>query len=93
MERREGREYDFNEPLLENLGQLSGWQGSDLIVAMFFLLPGRHAGSGGDVAGICQTMMGQKTFRSICQTPLMGKSPLLIDILANRLSGALQLRL
>ena len=84
MERREGPEYDFNEPLLENLNHLEGWRGSDLIVAMFFLLPGRHAGAGGDVAEICADLAKRGPFRSIRQTALLGEHPLLIDILIDR---------
>lgn len=90
MERRDGKEYDFNEPLLENLGNLRNWEGSDLIAAMFFLLPGRHAGSGGDVAGICDRLVGQSAFRSIHMTPLLGENPLLIDILEDRLKDGLE---
>ena len=90
MERRDGAEYDFNDPLLENLGQLKDWAGSDLIVAMFFLLPGRHAGSDGDVAGICRQLLEQAVFRSVQQTRLIGEHPLLIEILADRLSEALK---
>jgi sirohydrochlorin ferrochelatase len=90
MERREGSEYDFNEPLLKNLGQLEGWRGSDLIAAMFFLLPGRHAGPDGDVAGICKTLTEQSVFRSIRQTTLIGSHPLLIDILMDRLKQAIE---
>ena len=52
MERREGDAYAFNDPLLESLGGISGFAGGRLILAMFFLLPGRHAGEGGDVAEI-----------------------------------------
>lgn len=91
MERRQGAEYDFNEPLLENLSQLQGWQRSDLIVAMFFLLPGRHAGPGGDVAGICDRLMERSAFRSIQQTGLVGNHPGLLDILEDRLNYALPL--
>ena len=90
MERREGPAYAFNEPLLENLADLDGWQGSDLIVAMFFLLPGRHAGAGGDVAGICEMLMQRAAFGSIQQTALMGAHPLLVEILTDRLNSALQ---
>lgn len=89
MERRDGAKYDFNEPLLENLGQLEGWAGSDLIVAMFFLLPGRHAGPDGDVAVICKQLLEQSVFDSIRQTSLIGSHPLLVDILADRLNWAL----
>ena len=89
MERREGEAYAFNEPLLENLGKLDDWHGSDLIVAMFFILPGRHAGRGGDVAEICETLMQHSVFRSIQPTALMGKHPKLIEILVDRLHSAL----
>ncbi len=90
MERRDGPEYAFNEPLLENLGRQKDWRGSDLIVAMFFLLPGRHAGADGDVADICEDLMQQSAFRSIQITPLLGKNSLLIDILADRLDESLK---
>ncbi|WP_026292841.1 sirohydrochlorin chelatase [Rubritalea marina] len=52
MERREGAEYDFNEPLLENLLGTDGFAGK-VMVSMLFAGPGRHAGEGGDVAEIC----------------------------------------
>ena len=51
MERREGAEYDFNEPLLEHaLQDATG----DAVILMLFLLPGRHAGPDGDVATIAK---------------------------------------
>jgi sirohydrochlorin ferrochelatase len=51
MERREGPEYDFNEPLLEDaLRQAKG----EAVILMLFLLPGRHAGPDGDVATIAK---------------------------------------
>jgi len=89
MERREGIEYDFNEPLLERVGQLDGWAAAEVIVALFFLLPGRHAGAGGDVAEICDGLIAQHTLRSAVRTPLLGEHPRLIDILADRLRAAL----
>ena len=51
MERREGAEYAFNEPLLEDA--LQSAQG-DAVILMLFLLPGRHAGPDGDVATIAK---------------------------------------
>ena len=89
MERREGSEYDFNEPLLERVAQLDGWAGADVIVALFFLLPGRHAGAGGDVAEICDGLIAQQTLRSTVRTPLLGEHPQLVDILVDRLRAAL----
>jgi sirohydrochlorin ferrochelatase len=51
MERREGAEYDFNEPLLEHALQSAK---GDAVILMLFLLPGRHAGPDGDVATIAK---------------------------------------
>jgi hypothetical protein len=51
MERREGSEYDFNEPLLEHALQSAR---GDAVILMLFLLPGRHAGPEGDVATIAK---------------------------------------
>ncbi|MGC6423749.1 MAG: sirohydrochlorin chelatase [Lentimonas sp.] len=83
MERREGEDYAFNDPLLENLsGAPSG--GQNLVVAMFFLLPGRHAGEGGDVAEICEGLIERGAYDSIGITPLLGEHPVLVDILADR---------
>lgn len=85
MERREGDAYAFNEPLLENLSQVPDFIGGDLILAMFFLLPGRHAGEGGDVAEIYAGLIEDGTFDSITTTPLLGECPELISLLEDRL--------
>ena len=53
MESREGGEYAFNKPLLENLLGSEGFD-RDVIIAMLFISPGRHAGSGGDIDRICK---------------------------------------
>ncbi len=89
MERREGADYAFNEPLLERVGDIPGFAGGDLIAAMFFLLPGRHAGVGGDVAEICDGLVGRGTFARVCPTPLLGEHPLLLEVLADRLWAAM----
>lgn len=89
MERRAGAEYDFNEPLLENLDQLEAFTGDDLIVALFFLLPGRHAGAVGDVAQICDGLVARGAFSRIERTPLLGTHAVLLDILGDRLQAAL----
>ncbi len=85
MERREGDAYAFNDPLLENLGTVSE-PVSDCVVAMFFLLPGRHAGPGGDVVEICDGLLESKFCERIHQTPLMAEHPKLLEILSDRLS-------
>ncbi len=85
MERREGSDYDFCDPLLATLLRQPGWLAGDVIVALQFLLPGRHAGPTGDVAAICrdaETASGGKLRTTM--TSLVGEHPLLIDILADR---------
>ena len=89
MERRDGEAYAFNDPLLENLDQVLEFSGGRLILAMFFLLPGRHAGPGGDVAEIYDGLLREGVFQSIETTPLIGESPMLLDILEDRLRAVL----
>ena len=84
MERRPDQQYDFNDPLLENL--LQGWidQGiREVVLSQFFLLPGRHAGPDGDLAQICQPFIdqGMKIFRS----ENLGTHPLVLEILLDRI--------
>lgn len=85
MERREGVAYDFCEPLLERLLRSPGWNVGEVIVAMQFLLPGRHAGPDGDVAEICRAAEAASggALRTT-MTGLVGEHPLLVDILADR---------
>ncbi|MGC6456105.1 MAG: sirohydrochlorin chelatase [Coraliomargaritaceae bacterium] len=89
MERREGPEYAFNEPLLENLNSQLPNMAEKLIVAMFFLLPGRHAGAGGDVVEISQALLSQHAFGDVYTTSLIGEHPKLLEILTDRLEDAL----
>jgi len=92
MERREGEAYAFNDPLLDSLGVIKPFAGGRLILAMFFLLPGRHAGEGGDVAKICAGLISENAFEQIQTTPLLGEHPLLLDILEDRLRETLTLQ-
>lgn len=89
MERREGEAYAFNDPLLENLDSIEAMAGGRLILAMFFLLPGRHAGEGGDVAEIYEGLIKAGVFEQIESTPLLGEHPLLLEILEDRLRSVL----
>ena len=86
MERREGPEYAFNEPLLESLGG----NGGVMIAAMFFLLPGRHAGKNGDVAEICRGLEASGAFSRVVRTPLLAEHPDLVSILDRRLRECLE---
>ncbi len=91
MERRPGPEYAFNEPLLEAVDAAPGMGGGGaLVVAMFFLLPGRHAGENGDVAEICGGLRARGAFDRIERTGLLGEDPRLVDLLAGRYREALR---
>ncbi|MBG30105.1 MAG: cobalamin biosynthesis protein CbiX [Opitutae bacterium] len=90
MERRPKPEYDFNEPLLENLLQdQEACPSHQVVVAQLFLSPGRHAGPDGDVANICrhaeQVRPGLQTFL----TDPLGDHPLVLEILEERLRQCL----
>lgn len=88
MERREGPEYDFNGPLLkDSLEGLAADGHKSAIVIMQFLLPGRHAGPGGDVVDICQQVMEQHPGFDVRITPLISEHPAFVDLLADRLGA------
>jgi hypothetical protein len=79
MERREGAEYDFNEPLLEDaLQQAKG----EAVILMLFLLPGRHAGGDGDVATIAKEHAPARLRWKL--SPLLGTHPALPALLFRR---------
>ena len=83
MERREGLEYAFNEPLLATaLSRCT----SNVTIVMLFVLPGRHAGPGGDVETIAKTHAPESIQVRI--SPLLNnpKHGLLPELIA-RLSG------
>lgn len=84
MERRPEPAYDFNEPMLEKLFARSGWNSGEVVVAMQFLLPGRHAGAEGDVARICRRAEAENPGLRARLTPLVAGHPLLREILADR---------
>jgi sirohydrochlorin ferrochelatase len=85
MERRPGPEYDFNDPLLENALRNPLCADGDVVVAMMFLSPGRHAGQGGDVVQICRKAEKSSPGLRVLMTPLVGDHPLIVEILADRL--------
>ena len=89
MERRDGDEYRFNEPLLENLLDKPGFNHGNVILSMLFLSPGRHAGPEGDVAGICAEAAQRNPGLQTTMTCLAGEHPGIVDILADRLQQAL----
>lgn len=91
MERRDGSEYDFNEPLLERLvGAIPPFDMGEVIVAMAFCLPGRHAGPGGDVAEILATARERNPGLHTLTTPLLATQPLVLELLCDRALAAEQ---
>ena len=90
MERRPGPEYDFNGPLLEQALERIASESptARVAVGMMFLLPGRHAGEGGDVAEICAAAMSRHPGLQVAASPLLGEHPLLLEILRDRLGEA-----
>ncbi len=87
MERREGREYDFNGPLLSE--KLDGASG-EVALAMLFLSPGRHAGAGGDIAEICAEAEAANSELTVTPSALVGEHPALVEILCRRFEQALE---
>jgi sirohydrochlorin ferrochelatase len=88
MERREGEQYDFNAPLLETLLGDESFS-HEVVAALMFSLPGRHAGSGGDIEQICRESETQKPGQKIFATELFGNHPRAIDLLLARLKQGL----
>jgi hypothetical protein len=88
MERRSGKEYEFNGPLLAEAlaAHASAHPQVKVAVAMQFLAPGRHAGPDGDLVDICRDIEQRHPGFSITLSPLLGGHPLLIEILADRLA-------
>jgi protoheme ferro-lyase len=86
MERRQGKEYDFNGELLATWLRQQAEQGTtSVIVAMLFFLPGRHAGPNGDVEEICNSVVADHPQLRFNITPLISEHPLLLDVLKDRL--------
>ena len=88
MERRPGAAYAFNGPLLESLLATPPWNSGPVIVAQLFLLPGRHAGPGGDVERICRRARKKFPGLRTRRTGLIGSHQGLIEILADRYRAA-----
>jgi sirohydrochlorin ferrochelatase len=89
MERRKGSEYDFNGDLLEQVLRQAGQQDhqTPIALACLFLLPGRHAGKGGDIESICHRVNNQYPNWPIHMSGLVGEHRGLIPILCDRLAS------
>ncbi len=94
MERREGDAYAFNEPLLASLLSTAPHDEGEVVVALQFLSPGRHAGPGGDVAEICATAeaAAEAAGRALhtAMTATLADDPRVELVLVRRAEAALQ---
>jgi len=91
MERREGKEYDFNGDLLKDWLTRKAESGeTSAIVTLLFFLPGKHAGSGGDIVDICDEVMDQYPGFKVGISPLISEHERFIDILEKRLQEVIQ---
>lgn len=89
MERREGEEFAFSDPLLEDLLNRTGSWENPVIISMLFLSPGRHAGPDGDVTAICREAEKRNPGLQTVMTSLVGEHDGVAEILADRLEEAL----
>lgn len=91
MERREGNEYDFNGDLLENwLTKKAQAGATQASVILMFFLPGSHAGDGGDIVEICDSVMDKNPDFNISISPIISEHPKLVSILNKRLVSSLK---
>lgn len=90
MERRKGKEYDFNGDLLKDwlLQKAQAGETQASVILMFFL-PGSHAGEGGDIVEICDEVMDKYPKFQVSISPLISEHPKLVSILNKRLMSSL----
>jgi len=92
MERREGPEYDFNGPLLEKALR-SMPEKARVRVALLFLQQGKHAGPGGDIAGIVAEAQKERPDLIIHTTEVLAGHPGLLSLLLARAGQGVPVRL
>lgn len=113
MERRPGDAFAFSEPMLESalpaaVAAAAAFTPSScgppvsVVVSLMFLLPGKHAGAGGDVAEIATTALGVDPplgpgdthraalrDRGVLVTDVIGEHPAVLDLLWRRLQWSM----
>jgi len=90
MESPRGPGFEFNRPLLAEALGARGFDRGDVLIAPLFLLPGRHAGPGGDLERIARGAEALAPGLRCHFTELVGSHPLAIEALAGALAVALQ---
>ncbi|MGC4075125.1 MAG: cobalamin biosynthesis protein CbiX [Nibricoccus sp.] len=88
MERRPGPEYAFNDPLLAERLRTPPFDTGDVVLALQFLSPGRHAGAGGDIAEICEAAKKDRPGLRTWITRTIGADAQVISVLADQYRDA-----
>jgi sirohydrochlorin ferrochelatase len=84
MERRAGAEYAFADPLLGERLRTAPCDRGDVVLALQFLSPGRHAGAGGDIADICAAAKAERPELRTWMTDTIGTDARVVSVLAQR---------
>jgi sirohydrochlorin ferrochelatase len=84
---RPSRAGEFHGRLLDAVLAAPDLRGTDIIVAMQFLFPGRHAAPDGDIAAICSKAREQHPERALRLTTLVGAHPAFATLVADRAAG------
>ncbi len=87
MERRAGAAYAFNDPLLATALRTAPFDRGEVVVALQFLAPGRHAGAGGDIAEICRAAEAERPVLRTRMTEPLAAEAGLVEVLADRLGA------
>lgn len=90
MERRDGPEYDFNDPLLDAALDHYKITSGVVIIALLFLSNGRHAGEKGDIEEIVDGVKLQCPGVDVIVTDPIGAHPLVTEILHDRFRQVLK---
>jgi sirohydrochlorin ferrochelatase len=89
MESPDGPGFEFNRPLLADALESPGFDSGDVLIAPLFLLPGRHAGPGGDLDRIARAAQARSPRLRCHFAGLVGSHPAAIETLAGALARAL----
>ncbi len=81
--------FDFCRPLLSDALAAPGFDSGDVLIAPLFLSPGRHAGPGGDLAGIARAAQARSPSLRCHFTELVGSHPIAVEYLSGALMEAL----
>jgi sirohydrochlorin ferrochelatase len=89
MEKRTGANYAFNDPLLAMRLRTPPFDAGDVVVALQFLSPGRHAGPDGDITRICADARAERPALRTYITETIASDQRVLTVLADRYRQAL----